>query len=304
MTEITPSPPLLSTLNGKVAVLTGGANGIGASTVRLFTSLGARVMFCDLDSQHGEALAAELGREKTRFLKLDVTDYEQQYELFRTALETWGRIDVVVANAGLTELGDIFGLSEDLSLPPSMGVIDVNLKAVIYTARLGVGFMRPSGGGALVLVSSVAGFKESPGLWVYGASKHGVYGLMRCLRSVSGPQWGVSVNAICPWMTTETVMVEGIETLWDKASLPTNEPSDIAMCIATAATANNDPKSRHPGAATPFNGKALFISGGRFYEIEDNIDRLEPEWLGAQNSRDLFKGQEVLGSGDGWTSKQ
>lgn len=302
MAEVTASKELLATLADKVAVLTGGANGIGAATVRLFTSFGAKVVFCDLDAARGEALATELGPDKAQFVKVDVTDYAQQYALFKQAVEKWGRIDVVVANAGLTERGDIFAPSEDLSKPPTMAVLDVNLKAVIYTARLGAGFMRETGGGALVLVSSVAGILESPGLWVYQASKHGVYGLMRCLRSVALPQWGISVNAICPWMT-KTVMVAGIEKNWYKAGLPTNEPSDIAMAIAVTATANNG-KGGHPGADLPFNGKALYISGGRFYEIEKNIDRLEPQWLGAQNSEDFAKGQVVLGSGDGWASKQ
>ncbi|EJU00086.1 3-hydroxyacyl-CoA dehydrogenase [Dacryopinax primogenitus] len=301
MAEIIPSPSLLATLNGKVAVLTGGANGIGAATVRLLTSLGAKVIFCDLDATHGEALASELGPEKAIFVKADVTDYGEQYALFRTALAAWGKVDVVIANAGIIEQGNIFGLTEDLSQPPSMAVLDVNLKAVIYTARLGVGFMRQTGGGTLVLLSSMGGFRGNPGVWVYVASKHGVYGLMRCLRSVAAPQWGISVNVICPSMT-KTGMVDAIEDIWNKAALPANDASDVAMGIATAATANNG--DGRPGAAKPFNGKALFISGSRFYEIEDNIDRLEPEWLGEQNSQDLFKLKEALGSGEIWDSKQ
>ncbi|KZO92762.1 putative 15-hydroxyprostaglandin dehydrogenase [Calocera viscosa TUFC12733] len=305
MTELIPSPALLSTLSGKVLLLTGGANGIGAATVRLFVSLGAKVAFCDLDSVRGEALAAELGGEKTLFVKVDVTQYSQQYAFFQRCREKFGTIDIVVANAGVTEVGDIFAPSEDLSKPPPMLVLDVNLKAALYTARLGLGFLRESGGGALVLVSSTAGFKESPGLWVYGSSKHGVYGLMRMLRPVSLSRWGIAVNTICPWMT-KTALVEGIEDKWAAAGLPENESADVAKAIAITASANNGHNGHggHAGAALPFNGKAVYVAGGRSFEIEDTIDRLEPQWLGEQNHVDLEKGQAVLGIGDKWTSKQ
>ncbi|KZT53787.1 NAD(P)-binding protein [Calocera cornea HHB12733] len=206
MAELTPSHALLSTLSGKHVLLTGGSNGIGASTVRLFASLGARVTFCDLDSARGRALAHELGPHSARFEQVDVTDYAAQHGMFARAVEHWGPPDVVVCNAGLPERGDIFSPSADLNKPPDLTVLDANLRAALYTARLALGFMRPpaGAGGALVLVSSVAGILESPGLWVYGPSKHGVVGMMRGLRSVALTEWGVAVNCICPWMTSES----------------------------------------------------------------------------------------------------
>ena len=83
---------------------------------------------------------------------------------------------------------------------------------------------------SLVLVSSTAGFKETPGLFVYQASKHGVLGLLRSLRLYLPKTHGVRVNAICPWMT-DTVMVDGIRDNWVKERLPVNTPADVGRIM-------------------------------------------------------------------------
>lgn len=142
---------------------------------------------------------------------------------------------------------------------------------------------------SIILVSSVAGFKESPGLFIYQASKHGVLGLMRALRLyLCSPAHRIRINCICPWMTT-TGMVKGIQDGWFKAGLPVNTPLDVAKVMANVL------------GDKELNGQAMYIEGGRAWEIEANINRLEPQWLGEEPSRSLARGQEVLGSGEGWT---
>lgn len=153
-----------------------------------------------MSTPNGEALEAELG-DSVAFVRCDVTSYQQQLQLFAVAEESFGGIDIVVANAGISDPHDVFDPSVNLQDEPSLKEIDVNLKGVIYTAKIGMFYLRKRGGGSLVLVSSIAGFKESPAMTPYGASKHGVIGVLRGLRMTAINE-NIFVNAICPWMTS------------------------------------------------------------------------------------------------------
>lgn len=185
-------------LKDKVVIVTGGALGVGASVVRLAHSAGAHVFFGDVLDEPGTALEKELslGSKTTiKFVRCDVTSYEQNLRLFDTAIQSCGRIDHAVANAGLGEQGNMF--DPELTLETvreepkqSLRTVDVNLKGVLYFARLAAVYLRQpspddnegSADKSLTLLSSVAGFREDPGLNVYTPTKHGVIGLMRALR--------------------------------------------------------------------------------------------------------------------------
>ena len=98
-------------------------------------------------------------------------------------------------------------------------------------------------------------------------------------------------------MKIETGMVKGIEDGWRERGIPENVPEDVARAILICATANRGEKDQgHKGAVLPFEGKIVWVGGGESYEIEDNIQRLEPQWLGEENSRVLAIGQEFLSS--------
>ncbi|KAJ5887732.1 hypothetical protein N7495_007773 [Penicillium taxi] len=290
-------------LKDKVVLVTGGANGIGANLVEYLCQNGAYVCFGDKAAAAGNELSAKIvaasasspTRPQAIFYETDVTDYKSVLGLFDTALETYGHIDHVVAAAGITEIGNWFDpelTMEDIRQPATTKVIDVNLNGALYTARIASVYLkqnRPEGTDrSITLISSIAGFKESPGLFVYQASKHGVLGLMRSLRLYL-PKSGhrLRINAICPWMT-HTGMVSGIQDAWFKAGLPVNAPKDVAMVAAGLIV---DEK---------LNGKSMYVEGGRAWEIEDNIDRLEPQWLGEEASKSLAKGQAVLEDGSDW----
>jgi NAD(P)-dependent dehydrogenase (short-subunit alcohol dehydrogenase family) len=198
-----PSSP--TNLKGKVIVLTGGALGVGASLVRLLHSAGAHVFFSDILSSPGEALEKELNASSpsnpVKFVHTDVSSYPSNLSLFETAYKAHGRIDHAIANAGLGEQGNIFdpeltleGVREEPAKAEK--VLDVNLKGVVYFARIAYVYLRQQDPNAeaaekvdksLTMVSSVAGFREDPGLYVYTASKHGVLGLMRSLRRCVPP---------------------------------------------------------------------------------------------------------------------
>lgn len=170
----------------------------------MYAAAGAKIVYGDVVDGPGADLIQDLGSERLRFVHCDTSSYTDQLALFATAAEAFGgRIDVVVANAGIAIHKDPFAVGEDISVAPSMAEIDVNLKGPLYTTRIGLHHLRqnPDGGGDIVLVSSIAGFKESGGLVAYTASKHGVIGIMRGLH-ITAIKENVRVNVICPWMTS------------------------------------------------------------------------------------------------------
>ncbi|KAJ5814508.1 Short-chain dehydrogenase/reductase SDR [Penicillium riverlandense] len=276
----------------KVVLITGGSNGIGASLVRQCLENGANVCFGDLDNITGERLvkkclevfhpAEEHQAPRVVFQSTDVTNYDSVLGLFDLAFETYSRIDHVVSAAGIVEIGNWFdfGLTlQTVRQKPTHKVLDVNLLGSMYVSRIASVYLRhnrgPDADRSILLFSSVAGFKDSPSLFVYQASKHGVTGLMRSLRSyISSPyKHSLRVNTICPWVT-ETDTIKKIEQKWKQANLPTNSPQEVA----TVAT------------------------GGRAWEIEKNINRLETQWLGEAPSKALAMGQELLDDGAIWTA--
>jgi NAD(P)-dependent dehydrogenase (short-subunit alcohol dehydrogenase family) len=305
------------------------------------TAAGAKVIFGDVNDTPATKLVSTLNskatdsEERVHFVHCDTSNYANQLVLFQRAYNLYKRIDIVIANAAIVIHKDPFTVAhesdEAILSAPSLAEIDVNLKGLLYTTRLGLHYLRknptttsPSGyKGDVVLVSSIAGFKESGGHTTYTASKHGVIGVMRGL-ALEGEKEGIRVNTVCPWMTSrgplpyvsscslvswgvmanvdiETRMVTGIEQGWADRGLPSNEAADVANAILICATANRsiglESEQKHEGAVLPFNGKIVYVAGGKSYEIEDRIQALEPEWLGRENSEILEKGQEFLHSG-------
>lgn len=180
---------------------------------------------------------------------------------------------------------------------PTHKVLDVNLLGSMYVSRIASVYLRHNRGAnsdrSILLFSCVSGFKESPSLFVYQASKHGVTGLMRSLRNyISSPyKHSLRINTICPWVT-QTESTKKIEAQWKNADLPTNTPDEVA----TVATGVLNDQS--------LNGTSMFVEGGRAWEIEHNIDRLESEWLGEAPSKVLGLGQQLLADGAIWTAPE
>ncbi|KAJ5690381.1 NAD(P)-binding protein [Penicillium macrosclerotiorum] len=294
MTHLRLDTSLLSTLEGKVVVLTGGATGIGRATIQQLCVNNSRIVFGDVVEDLSKTLEADLG-PSVQFVKCDSSSYSDQLKLFKVAFEKYGRIDIVIANAGISIHKDIFDPNADINQEPSMKEVDINLVGSIFSTRIGMHYLRKSGGGDLVLVSSIAGFKECGGLVTYTASKHGVVGIMRGLHLTATLE-NIRVNVICPWMT-RTRLVLGIEKGWYERGLPVNEPEDVSRSILICATANRGSNGKtHTGVSLPFAGKIVYVAGGEGYEIEDKIKNLEPAWLGEDNSKILDKGQEYLAS--------
>jgi 3alpha(or 20beta)-hydroxysteroid dehydrogenase len=179
-------------LDGKVALVTGGARGMGAAHVRRLVAEGARVLACDVLEEEGAQVAAGLG-DAARFVPMDVTRPEDWRRAVDTATSVFGRLDVLVNNAGILRYGRI----EDMALEDFTRVLQVNLVGQWLGVRSVIGPMRAAGGGSIVNVSSTEGFVGATGLSAYSASKFGIRGLTKVAARELG-EYGIRVNSIHP----------------------------------------------------------------------------------------------------------
>lgn len=179
-------------LKGKVAIVTGGARGMGAATSRLFAAEGAKVVIADLLEQDGLALAQELG-EGAAFIRHDVSDEASWQRVIDLAKTKFGGIDVLVNNAGVL----LFRTIAETSRADYEKVLSVNLVGSFLGVKLVGAEMAAQGRGSIVNISSVDGMKGANGLAAYCSSKWGIRGLTRVAAMEFGHK-GVRVNSVHP----------------------------------------------------------------------------------------------------------
>jgi NAD(P)-dependent dehydrogenase (short-subunit alcohol dehydrogenase family) len=182
-------------LDGKVAVVTGGAHGIGRASAKALAAEGAKVAIGDVDEADGNACADEIvdSSGDAMFLRTDVTSMDDVRALVGAAVERWGRLDVMVNNVGVAIAGAAGEMSED----DWRRVIDVNLTGVWRGMRVAIPIMLEAGGGSIVNMSSVQGHVGFVGWSGYAASKGGIDALTR-QAAVEYAARGIRVNAIVP----------------------------------------------------------------------------------------------------------
>jgi len=241
-------------LQGKVAVITGGASGIGEATVRRFIAEGAAVSIWDLNEPAGRKLFIELSTDGSRceFRKVDVSslaDVSAQAAATKAAL---GQIDILINNAGITRDATLLKMTEE----QWDQVIDINLKGVFNCAR-GIGpIMAEKGSGVIINTSSVVGIYGNFGQTNYVASKSGVIGMPRVWARELGRK-GIRVNAVAPgFIATEmmkTVPEKILIALTEKTPLGRlGQPDDIASAYVFLAS----------DEAAFITGTVLSVDGG------------------------------------------
>lgn len=198
-------------LQDKVAVITGGASGIGAATARLFVQEGAKVVLVDLNEEKGKVFEAELKAQNAEalFVKANITNEEEVQNIFKETIATFGKVDVVFNNAGIGRVTP----TENLEYAEWRNTVNVDLDGVFLVAREAIREMLKSGGGTIVNTASMYGWVGSPGSAAYNAAKGGVINLTRSLALEYATR-NIRVNALAPgFIDTPIIPEESKEVL-------------------------------------------------------------------------------------------
>jgi NAD(P)-dependent dehydrogenase (short-subunit alcohol dehydrogenase family) len=303
MSHYPPSPDRsrLVDLKGQVVVITGGASGIGAALVSLLYLHGANIFFGDINRQAGDSLVRNLESERASqtdnegevtFLLCDVCKYEDLYTIFRAAWDKHGYIDHAVFCAGI--LDDPTSSYFDTSLtidsvgkkPGSIRTLEVNFLATCSFSRIALPFLRchqPAmlSDRSLTILSSVTGFRDAPGMFLYQTSKQAMLGLMRAMRSVIFARDGIRINAVCPGMTESPMTTGGLIELFrdrspqDQAKRPSHYQTAMAVAEHIASIL----------LMKDLNGKSIYVEGGKGWDFEDGLLREMPRWLGDEPTK-------------------
>jgi 3-oxoacyl-[acyl-carrier protein] reductase len=244
-------------LEGKTAIVTGAASGFGEGMAKRFAEEGANVLVADLNGEGAERVASEIGAAACP-LAVDVARRVDVDRMAETALERFGRIDIMVNNAGYTHPnGDMLGVDEETF----DRIADVNMKAIYLSALAVVPIMEKQGGGAIITTASTAGLRPRPGLTWYNASKGWAITATKSMAVELAPK-NIRVNCLCP-VAGETGMLAqfmGEDTpekrALFRASIPLGRlstPLDIANAALWLAS----------DEAEFITGVALEVDGGR-----------------------------------------
>jgi 3-oxoacyl-[acyl-carrier protein] reductase len=247
-------------LKDKICLITGGAAGIGKATAKKFAQEGATVVICDVNEEDGNALAAELGNG-ARFDKVDVTSREAVQQWIDDVIETFGRVDVLINNAGITRDG-LFVKYKNGALVSQMSpedfdlVLKVNLKGVFNCAQAVTPYMIEQGGGVILNASSIVGIYGNFGQTNYAATKFGVIGMTKTWARELG-KYQIRVNAVCPGFILTEMVQKMPEKILNSLAAKTplgrmGQPEDVANLYCWLAT----------DEASYIHGAAISIDGG------------------------------------------
>ena len=243
---------------GRVAIVTGAANGIGAACARLFAASGAAVALWDVDAAAAERLAAELAGvgSRAQAFACDVARSADVATALTATTAAFGRVDILVNNAGIFRAAEFLDLAE----ADWDAVIDVNLKGAFLVGQAVARAMADAGGGAIVNMSSVNGVTAIPSIASYNASKGGIDQLTRAMALALADR-GIRVNAVAPGtIATELAQKAVLGSEEAKARIMSRTPlrrlGDPAEVAAVCAFLASD-------AASYMTGEVVYVDGGR-----------------------------------------
>jgi short-subunit dehydrogenase len=214
--------------NDKTVIITGGSEGVGAATARMFADAGANLMLVARGKKKLDAIAEELrGKTRVEIFAMDVSDPDACVDLFRKAEFEFGRVDVLVNNAGYHQRGP----AESVDAIDLGRMIDVNLKAPIMLSRIAIPYLREAGGGAIINVGSLAGRLPVPNSATYSASKSGLraftYAMYEELRGS-----GIKIAVVSPGPIDTGFIMSDIDNVSDLTfSQPISTADEVAQVI-------------------------------------------------------------------------
>ena len=244
----------------KVAIVTGGASGMGEAFCRLFVKEGGRVAIVDLNESRGADLVAELGTEQAAFIKCDVSDNAEVKAMVDAAVNAFGQLDVVFNNAGIAAMAK----TPDLPFEDWKRVLEIDLYSIYHCCHYAIPYLRQQGGGAIVNNASISGIGGDYGLSCYNAAKGGVVNYTRAL-AIDHAVDGIRVNAVCPGFV-ETPLSSGIWENADlmnkvKAAIPMGRAAQAEEIAKVAAFLASDEASYVTGAIVPVDGGVTAATG-------------------------------------------
>ena len=217
-------------LSGKVALITGGARGIGAATAEIFVAAGASVVIGDILEKEGADLAARLGKATARYAHHDVTDEAGGDAVIARAIDAFGGLDILVNNAGIEQTR----FFTDLELTDIQRLLNVNVAGVLLGHKHAIRAMKPGGaagrGGSIVNLSSVAGLMGFPGLGVYSACKGAVRLISKAAAVECGRLgFGIRVNSVHPGYVETEMGTQLLQSFVDIGAFPNYDAAAAAM---------------------------------------------------------------------------
>jgi NAD(P)-dependent dehydrogenase (short-subunit alcohol dehydrogenase family) len=217
-------------LDGKTAIVTGGNRGIGAAIARAFVSEGCAVTLAARDAERLEKLAAEIRAAGGRALAVptDITDEAQVEHLFASAMAEFGRLDLLVNNAGAFDGGPI----DELSLETWEKVMAVNLRGPFLCTRSAFRIMKPQGGGRIINIASISAQRVRPDSAPYSTSKHGLWGLTQC-TALDGRPFGITASCLHPGNTENERRAQRATAADLEPMMSCDELAETALLMAT-----------------------------------------------------------------------
>ncbi len=229
-------------MDGKVALITGGSNGIGEGVARYLAEQGARLVLADIDDARGKAVADELGGH---FVRTDVADPAASTAAVAAAVETFGGLHLAHLNAGVTSW---CSMGDDFDPEAYRRSMSINLDGVVYGIAAARRAIKASGGGLIVATASMAGIVAVPFDPIYSANKHAVVGLVRSLGEPYAAD-GIRIHALCPSFAYTNIIKGSEQTLLDMG-FPILDVADVVAAFARIVDADS-------------TGQAWYVVAGR-----------------------------------------